>query len=261
MIFVNRMKYIFYLLVIFLPFNLRSQTLDSTQKQSQFSADIIFNNNGISRIPSLSLMKPAAQFNLFYMHNRWIIDPQFFFSAELKPWINNYWVHYKLVDQPTWNVVGGGSLMVTYKTSAIAINNVSQNRLLASRYLDLDVLATRKLNAHWSIAAYYMMAKGLEEGSFNQLHFFALNMPLNGVQVGNGFQLKATLQLYYLQQGDMSGYYFSTTAGVRKPGRALGLFGMFNFPFQTNFVPDNGFIWSLGLNCVLGGKYLKKKAI
>ncbi len=94
----SKYKYTFILLLLtYLTF---AQSVDSTKLSSQFSADIIVSTNGISQIPSLSLMKPAAQFNLFYIHKRWIIDPQFFFLAELKPWINNYWVHYKVVDQP-----------------------------------------------------------------------------------------------------------------------------------------------------------------
>ncbi len=161
------MRNIFLSLFLVISFKGFNQNKDSTQVQDQFSADINVSTNGISRIPSLSLMKPAAQFNLFYIHKRWIIDPQFFFSAELKPWINNYWVHYKLIDQPQWNLVGGGSLMVTYKTASIVANNITQDRLLANRYLDLDLQFTKKLYKKWSLSAYYMFAKGLESSSFD----------------------------------------------------------------------------------------------
>lgn len=255
------MKYILLFLSCIFSNALFAQKSDSTQTEVQYSADIIFNNNGISRIPSLSLMKPAAQFNLFYIHNRWIIDPQFFFSAELKPWISNYWVHYKMIDKPNWNLVGGGSLMVTYKTVSANINNVVQDRLVGNRYLDFDLLFTKKLNSKLSFSVYYMVAKGIEETSFNNLNFFALSLPFSNISLGPKLKLKSSPQIYYLQQGEMKGYYFSDTFGIRTPGRALGLFGMFTFPFETNFVPNNGFIWSLGLNCVVGGKYLKKKAI
>lgn len=64
-------------------------------------------------------------------------------------------------------MVGGGSLMVTYKTASIIANNITQDRLLANRYLDLDLQFTKKLNKKWSLSAYYMFAKGLESSSFD----------------------------------------------------------------------------------------------
>ena len=54
------MKYCLLGLFLFLGISSYADDQDSTQIQSQFSADIIVSTNGISRIPSLSLMKPAA---------------------------------------------------------------------------------------------------------------------------------------------------------------------------------------------------------
>ncbi len=237
----------------FMSFPLWSQR-DSLSQPVQIQADVIVNTNGISRIPSLSLMKPAVQANLFLRKGRWVLDPQFFFSLEAKPWINNFWLHYYAVQGKKWSVMPGGSLMLTHKSVPVQINGQNTERTVASRYLDLDLLISRKLTKHLSLNAYYLYIHGLDPGTFQALHFGALSAAFQQIPLGKSWEFRANPQVYYLTQNGMEGYYFSLTTGVKPRSSDFGLFGMINAPFQTNYVPDNGFIWSLGINWMPHGK-------
>jgi len=67
---------------------------DSLSQAVQIQADVIVNTNGISRIPSLSLMKPALQANLFLRKGRWVLDPQILFLLRGETLeLINFWLH------------------------------------------------------------------------------------------------------------------------------------------------------------------------
>lgn len=231
----------------FVVFEVNAQR-DSLLSSTQIQADIILNTNGISRIPSLSLMKPALQANIVLTKGRWVVDPQFFFSLDGKPWINNFWLHYKLVSSRNFSLLPGGSLMVTHKTSSVQQNGIISDKIVASRYVDLDLLATQKIGRKTNLGAYYLYIHGLDPGTFQALHFGALSLGVSKIPIGKKWEMRLSPQVYYLTQGGMEGIYFSSSAGLKPMKSPFGLFGMINFPFQTNYVPDNGFIWSLGIN-------------
>ena len=247
------MRYILILGLLFSLLRVHAQR-DSLVQPVQIQADVILNTNGISRIPSLSLMKPALQANLYLRKGRWVLDPQFFFSLDAKPWINNFWLHYQWVNKPTWSMMPGASLMLTHKQSDLNLNGQTTQRILASRFLDLDLLASRKINAHWSLSAYYLYVHGLDPGTFSALHFGAISLGGAKLALGKQLEMRLNPQVYYLTQSSMEGIYFSVTAGLKPKHSDIGLFAMINAPFQTNYVPDNGFIWSLGLNWMPHGQ-------
>src|SRR6266498_5789817 len=74
-----------------------SQKTDSTKSISHFSGSVSITNNGISLIPTFSLSKPAAIFNMSVGKSKLSFDPEFAFSLEGKPWYFLFWFRYKLI--------------------------------------------------------------------------------------------------------------------------------------------------------------------
>jgi hypothetical protein len=63
-----------------------SQKTDSTKRISYFSGSASVTNNGISIVPSFSLGKPAAIFNLSLTKKRFSVEQDLRFSLAGKPW-------------------------------------------------------------------------------------------------------------------------------------------------------------------------------
>lgn len=68
---------------------------DSTEKINYFGASATITSNGISLLPSFSLGKPAAMFDM-KMGRKLTFEPQFRVSLEGKPWAFIFWWRYKI---------------------------------------------------------------------------------------------------------------------------------------------------------------------
>jgi hypothetical protein len=88
----NLIKRTFLLIVLLnLSFLAFSQMRDSTKVANYFSGGVTVTNNGISLIPTFSLGKPAALFDLTAGRGKLSFEPQFRFSLEGKPWTFFFW--------------------------------------------------------------------------------------------------------------------------------------------------------------------------
>ena len=89
-----KMALLFFVLLYLTPFSF-SQKADSTKGIGHFSGAVSVTNNGISFVPTFSLDKPAAIFNLSMGKNRFSFEPDLRFSLAGKPWSFLFWGRYK----------------------------------------------------------------------------------------------------------------------------------------------------------------------
>src|SRR5262245_46043358 len=86
--------------------------LDSLQKANSkktfLSGAVSVTNNGISLIPTFSLDKPAAIFDMSVRRNKFSFDPEFAFSLhDGKPWYFLFWFRYKIVNTEKFRFTAG----------------------------------------------------------------------------------------------------------------------------------------------------------
>src|SRR6266542_5734396 len=112
-----------------------AQKIDSTISVSHFSGSVSITNNGISLIPTFSLSKPAAIFNMSVGKSKLSFDPEFAFSLEGKPWYFLFWFRYKLITAEKFRMNVGTHLGLNFKTSVLPINMDSNELKIAERYL------------------------------------------------------------------------------------------------------------------------------
>ena len=74
-----------------------SQETDSTKHAKYFGGGVTVTNNGISLLPTFTLGKPAAIFDM-KVGGRLTFEPQFRVLLEGKPWSFIFWWRYKIVD-------------------------------------------------------------------------------------------------------------------------------------------------------------------
>ena len=102
-----------------------SQKTDSAKNIVHFSGAVSITNNGISIVPSFSLGKPAAIFNVSLGKNRFSFEPDIRFSLAGKPWSFLFWGRYKLVTTDKFQMNVGTHLGLNFQTSVLPINGDS----------------------------------------------------------------------------------------------------------------------------------------
>jgi len=84
-----------------------SQATDSVKNISHLSGSVSVTNNGISIIPTFSLNKAAAVFNISAGKGRLSFEPYLGFSLEGKPWSFLFWWRYKLKQEGKFKINTG----------------------------------------------------------------------------------------------------------------------------------------------------------
>lgn len=96
-----------------------SQNVDSVNVSGHLGGAVTVTNNGISFIPTFSLGKPAAIFDLNMGKKRLGFEPQFRFSLEGKPWSFLFWWRYKLIKTNKVSVTLGAHPALSFKTISL----------------------------------------------------------------------------------------------------------------------------------------------
>src|SRR5690348_7280752 len=125
--------------ILLLPFSFVAcssfaQKIDSVKSISHLSGAAGVTNNGISLIPTFSLGKPAAIFDLSMGKNKFSFDPELTFSLQGKPWYFLFWFRYKLVNNDKFQMHAGTHLGINFK-NAVQANDDSSEVRIAERYL------------------------------------------------------------------------------------------------------------------------------
>src|SRR5262245_13872079 len=94
----------------------------SNSKKAILSGAIAVTNNGISLIPTFSLDKPAAIFDLYVSKSRFSFDPEFTFSLhDGKPWYFLFWFRYKIANTGRFRFTAGTHLGLNFKRSVLPV--------------------------------------------------------------------------------------------------------------------------------------------
>jgi hypothetical protein len=236
------------LLLFFLLAYLSSfaQPADSTKNTSHFSGAVSVTNNGISLVPTFSLGKPATIFNLSLGKGKLSFEPDMRFALEGKPWSFLFWWRYQLVKTKKIAIKLGAHPALNFKSTTVTINGITQNQIIARRYLAGELSPNYLFKKNISIGIYYLYSRGLDYGAPKNTHFLTLNSNFSNIKLPDQFFIKFTPQLYYLKQDQLDGYYCTATVTLARQHFPLSLSTIVNKTIQTNIASKN-FVWNLNL--------------
>lgn len=232
-----------------------AQQKDST---SYFRGSVTVTNNGISLVPTFSLGKPAAIFNLALGKGRLSFEPDMRFALEGKPWSFLFWWRFKLVQSKKIRLTLGAHPALNFKPSAIVVNGISKDLIIARRYLAGELSPNYLLSKNISIGIYYLYSRGLDPDAPRHTHFLTLNSNFSNIKLPNQFYFKLTPQVYYLKQDKLDGYYCTATMTLAKQHFPLSLAAIVNKTIQTEIVSKN-FVWNLNVVYSFNKTYVKRK--
>ncbi len=235
---------------------LLAQESDSTKPITTLLGSIGATHNGISLVPSFSLEKPAAIFNMSLAKGRFSFDPEFTFSWEGKPWYMLFWFRYKLVNAEKIRVKVGTHLGLNFITEALPINRNPNHIIITERYLVGELFPTYLITENISMGIYYLHARGFDIGTNAPMNFLALHSNFSNIRLGSKLFLNITPQIYYLYLYGEEGFYVTSAFTLAKRDFPLSLSSTINKVVKTEITAGNDFIWNITLTYSFGERRL-----
>jgi hypothetical protein len=234
-----------------------SQKPDSTKVVNNFATAVTITNNGISFIPTFSLGKPAAIFDLS-VGRKLSFDPQLRFSLEGKPWSFLFWWRYKLLSTDKFLLKIGGHPALSFKTSTITVNGLTKDAITAQRYLAGELSPNYLLTKNISIGVYYLYSRGIEKDATRNTHFLTLNSNFSNIKLGKLFYTRFTPQFYYLKMDNKDGFYFTSQLTLARRNFPLSASVIMNKIIKTEITASKNFVWSASLVYSFSKKYVER---
>ena len=237
----------FLFVVVFLMLTHASfaQKNDSAKNSSHFFGSFSVTNNGISLIPTFSLGKPAAIFQLSMGKGKFSFEPELRFSLGGKPWSFIFWWRYKLWKSDKFNFTVGANPSMNFRTEISPVDG--SEIIVTRRYLAGELSPNYLLAKNISIGMYYLYSRGIDRSATRNNHFLTLNTSFSNIKFPKQFFMKLSPQVYYLQLDAQNGFYFSGSMTLAKINFPLSLSAIINRTIQTNIITNKDFVWNVSL--------------
>ncbi len=234
-----------------------SQESDSIKVANYFGGAVTVTNNGISLIPTFTLGKPAATFDMAIRKRKLSFEPEFQFSLDGKPWTFFFWWRYKLVNTSRFFVRVGVHESLSYSTLPVLTNGESKETIITQRYLAGEFTPNYFLTKNISIGMYYLYSYGFDNEYVRNTHLGMLNMNFSNIKLSDKFFLSYMPQIYYLRINNNDGYNVTSTLTLARKRFPvlLSLFG--NKTIQSHIPGHKDFVWNASLIHSFNSKYVK----
>jgi hypothetical protein len=235
-----------------------AQKTDSEKSNGYLSGAAGITNNGISLIPTFSLDKPAAIFNMSVGKSKFSFDPELTFSLKGKPWYFLFWFRYQLVTTDKFHVHVGTHLGLNFKNIVLPINADSNEVTITERYLATELSTNYFLSQNISVGIYYLYSHGLDPTTVKNNHFVTINANFTNINLSSKIFIGITPQFYYLNQGEQDGFYFTSVFSLNKRNFPLSISSVINKAIQTD-IPSKDFVWNVTLTYSFAKRYFAAK--
>jgi hypothetical protein len=235
-----------------------SQKTDSTKSEYHIKGAVTVASKGISFIPSFSLGKPAAIFNLSMSKRKLFFEPELRFSLKGRPWSFLFWGRYKLVSTDRFKMNAGTHLGLNFRNESISVNGVPATGLVVRRYLAGELAPNYFVSKNISIGVYYLFSRGLDDGTTRNTHFVTINSHITNLQLGNQFYASVIPQIYYLALDARDGLFINSTFNLARKNFPLSVQSIMNKSIETDIPGGEKSLWNVSLIYSFNKNYVTK---
>lgn len=237
-----------FLLFVFLNLTRHAFSQDTSSKKNglNVSGSASVTNNGISIIPSFTLGKPAAVFDL-NVGNRLRFEPEFKFSLVGKPWAFIFRWRYDLVNTNQFYVRLGLNHGVSFKNQPELSNGVTNNVIEAGRFLGGELKADYFVAKHISIGIFSLQGHGFDKRFPASTTFIAFNSDIADVTIFNDFYFEFKPQIYYLKVDRNDGFYAAEELDLGNRKFPITVESVVNKIIHTNIAGSKNVLWNVSL--------------
>ena len=235
-----------------------AQDLDSTKRVRYIGGSVNITNNGVSLIPTFSLGKPAALFNLLLGNKKLSFEPELRFSLEGKPWSFIFWGRYKLINTQRFKLNVGAHPSFVFKTISINDNGVIKNITQAQQFAAMELSPFYMLSKNTSIGMYVLIGHGFQEDATKNTQFITLNSNFSNIALNKQLLLRFSPQFYYLNMDNADGFFFSETLTLSHKKSPFSFSGFINKRITSNISASQDFVWNVMVSYSFFHTYLQK---
>jgi hypothetical protein len=219
------------------------ENTDSTKAKLHFSGNVSLNTNGMAPIPSFSLGKPAIIANLSLQKRRFSYDPQVAYGLDMRPWIIDNWVHYRLINKPKFELRVGFDFSMFFSEYDAGDYNI----LRGEQYLTAEIAGVYKFSPGSILTLMYWSDNGQDHGSIKG-NFYNIVYERSDIKIGESVLFAASLQLFYIgYTGNNDGLFVTPRVALSVRNLPLSLFFQATQAITSNIEPYPGFRWNAGL--------------
>ena len=217
------------------------------EEQPHVTAAATVTNKGISLIPSFTLGRPAAIFDLGIRKGNLSFEPQFRVGLDGKPWSFIFWWRHRPIVGQKFRLTVGAHPAVLFRTRTLTTNELPTQAITVTRYLAADVAPNYFLRRNLSVGPYYLYSYAIEDDVVKHTHFVAARVTLSDVAVSDRYSIQLAPQLYYLRSDSQDGVYFNVGTTLTRQNFPLSLSAMVNKPIQTQIAAARGLLWNVSV--------------
>ena len=237
---------IFFLLFILL---LAIQPLSSMERADSSKTSLIFygnvslNSDGMAPIPSFSLGKPALTGTFSLQKRRFSYDPQVAFGLDMRPWIIDNWVHYRLIFKPKFELRTGLDFSMFFSKYDAGDYEILQGQ----QYLTFEIAGICKFTPTSTLSLMYWSDNGQGPGTITG-SFYNIVYDRTEIRIGEAMSFSGSIQLFYIgYTGSNDGFFVAPRFGSSVRNVPLSLFFQATQAITSNIEPFPGFRWNVGL--------------
>ncbi|MHA8100691.1 hypothetical protein PQG46_02530 [Aquirufa nivalisilvae] len=220
---------------------------DSSKTVYHISGSALVTQNGISVIPTFTLGKPAAIFDLSVGSEKLAFEPQLRFSLEGKPWSFLFWFRYKAIQTKKFRFTLGIHPSVAFKSTWLYDKTGNPKELLnPTQYLASEFSPSLILSNRFSVGAYYLYSHGMTEGTTNNTHFMTINSSISAIPIVKNTFLRLSPQLFYLIMDNQAGTYATMSLSITNSHLPISISSILNQKINST-IPGNDFVWNIAL--------------
>lgn len=223
-----------------------SQELSQDHSGLNVSGSASVTNNGISIIPSFTLGKPAAVFDLS-VGRRLRFEPEFKFSLAGKPWAFIFRWRYDLVNTNQFYVRLGLNHGVSFKNQPELSNGVTNKVIEAGRFLGGELKADYFVAKHTSIGIFYLQGHGFDKRFPANTSFITINNDIADVTIFNDFYFEFKPQIYYLKVDRNGGFYAAEELDLGNRNFPITIESVVNKIIHTNIAGSKNVLWNVSM--------------
>jgi hypothetical protein len=216
---------------------------DSTKSKLNFNGNFSFNSNGMASIPAFSLGKPALIASLTLQKKRFSYDPVVAYGLNLRPWVIDNWIHYRLIYNPKFELRTG----VDISTFFSDIDSTDYKILQGQQYITLEIAAVFRFSPKHALSVMYWSDNGQDHGTMKG-DFYSIVYDLTNLGIGKSMLFTSSIQFFYIDyDGKNDGFFFAPKLSVTKKGVPVTLFYQVTQAITSNIDPFPGFKCNAGI--------------
>lgn len=243
-------------MLIFVQENVLAQSLEKP-RNFHFDGTITATNNGVSIIPSFTLGRPAAFFDLSIGGDRFSFDPMLRFGMDGKPWTFVLWGRYKVIKDKRFSLTIGGHPAFLFQEVDMTVNGKPEKMHVTNRYLAGEINSSYQVAKKVSTGIYYLTGAGIQVIGAKNSNFLAWNTVISDIELVNDYKLKINPQLFYLNVDGADGMYVNSGFTFSKDQLPIQFQAFFNQKIKSDVAGDD-LVWNLSLLYNFSNTFVRK---